>query len=71
MPNSRLKCEKCRAVQLAVRKREGFELLMVLLTGKRKYVCLSCKHAFRAVDRRLLDREAVAAESPKEVGEGL
>jgi len=48
----------CGAITLAVRKREGFEMAMVLLTGKRKYVCLNCKHAFREVDRRRFPRES-------------
>jgi hypothetical protein len=58
MPNPPLKCTHCSAVTLAVRKRSGFELVMILLTGKRKYVCLNCKHAFRAVDRRRFPRES-------------
>jgi DNA-directed RNA polymerase subunit RPC12/RpoP len=53
-----LKCMNCGAITLAVRKREGFEMAMVLLTGKRKYVCLNCKHAFREVDRRRFPRES-------------
>jgi len=52
MPYPPLKCTECGARQLAVRKRSGLEMVMVLLTGKRKYICLNCKHGFRAVDRR-------------------
>ena len=56
-PSRRLKCAKCGSDQLALRALTGFEDLMTLFTKKRKYLCLACKHKFRAPDRRRFPRE--------------
>lgn len=49
-------CPKCYNDHLLIRRRNGWERLMIRLTAKRKYVCMSCAHAFRAPDRRRLPR---------------
>ena len=51
-----LACEKCDCENLRMKKAVGMERLMVLLTGKRKYHCVHCEHAFRAPDRRRYPR---------------
>jgi hypothetical protein len=68
MPNPLPKCGQCGATQLAVRKRAGFEVLMVLLTGKRKYICLNCKHGFRALDRRFRARSGTESNPETSLG---
>jgi hypothetical protein len=50
-------CPKCFTEHLLIRRRNGFERVMIYLTSKRKYVCMSCAHAFRAPDRRRVARE--------------
>jgi hypothetical protein len=50
-------CPKCFNDHLLIRRRNGLERVMMYLTSKRKYVCMSCAHAFRAPDRRLVPRE--------------
>jgi hypothetical protein len=50
-------CPKCFNDHLLIRRRNGMERVMIYLTSKRKYVCMSCAHAFRAPDRRRLSRE--------------
>lgn len=47
-----LGCPKCYCNELLIRRRKGIEKVMIYLTGKRKYVCMSCGEVFRAVDRR-------------------
>jgi hypothetical protein len=54
-------CPKCRSSFLAIRKLQGFERLMVMLTGKRKYFCRDCDHKFRAPDRRRVPREQTSS----------
>jgi hypothetical protein len=52
-----LTCPKCYNDHLLIRRRNGLEKVMIYLTAKRKYVCMSCAHAFRAPDRRSAKRE--------------
>lgn len=54
-------CPKCYNDHLLIRRNNGFERVMIFLTSKRKYVCMSCAHAFRAPDRRRVPREQDAA----------
>lgn len=49
-------CPKCSNDHLLIRRRTGWERLAMCFTVKRKYVCMSCTHAFRAPDRRLVPR---------------
>jgi hypothetical protein len=49
-------CPKCFSKFLRIRKRTGFERIMIYFTGKRKYWCDDCSHVFREVDRRRLAR---------------
>jgi|HubBroStandDraft_5_1064220.scaffolds.fasta_scaffold886405_2 hypothetical protein len=50
-------CPKCYNDHLLIRRRNGMERVMMYLTSKRKYVCMSCAHSFRAPDRRRASRE--------------
>jgi len=50
-------CPKCYCDQLLIRRRRGFERIMIYLTAKRKYVCMSCGDVFRAADRRRFPRQ--------------
>ncbi len=50
-------CPKCYCDHLMIRRRVGFERVMIMLTSKRKYVCMSCANVFRAPDRRRMARE--------------
>jgi hypothetical protein len=50
-------CPKCFADHLLIRRSSGWERVMIYLTNKRKYVCVSCVHVFRAPDRRRVSRE--------------
>ena len=50
-------CPKCYNDHLLIRLRTGWERAMVMMTGKRKYVCMSCANVFRAEDRRRYPRE--------------
>lgn len=50
-------CPKCYNDHLLIRRNNGLERIMVLLTSKRKYVCMTCAHVFRAPDRRRISRE--------------
>jgi hypothetical protein len=50
-------CPKCYNDHLLIRRRTGWERAMIFMTGKRKYVCMSCAKVFRAPDRRRVDRE--------------
>ena len=38
-------CPKCYNDHLLIRRRNGFERVMIYMTSKRKYVCMSCAHA--------------------------
>jgi transposase-like protein len=58
-------CPICRSSSLSIRKLEGFERLMVIFTGKRKYICRDCEHKFRAVDRRRVPRENPGAQATR------
>jgi hypothetical protein len=49
-------CPICYNDHLLIRRRIGLERLIMCFTVKRKYVCMSCNHAFRAPDRRLVPR---------------
>ena len=49
----RPKCPRCGSDEgLAMGRRDGFERIMILLTGKRKYRCRHCNGSFRAPDQR-------------------
>ena len=50
-------CPACQSDFLMIKKLEGFERLVVLLTEKRKYKCRDCDTNFRAPDRRRVPRE--------------
>ena len=50
-------CPKCFSDHLRIRRASGWERVMVYLTEKRKYVCMSCFKVFRAPDRRRFPRE--------------
>ncbi len=50
-------CPKCYNDHLLIRRNNGLERIMILLTSKRKYVCMTCAHVFRAPDRRRVNRE--------------
>jgi hypothetical protein len=50
-------CPMCFNDHLLIRRRSGWERVMIYLTQNRKYVCMSCAHAFRAPDRRSAPRE--------------
>jgi transposase-like protein len=58
-----LMCPACKSQSLRTKKRKGIEWLAVLLTGKRKYVCVDCGRKFRAVDRRRDVRDSPAGET--------
>ncbi len=60
-----LNCAKCLCDHLLIRRRKGLERLMVYLTGKRKYICVSCGNVFRAADRRRLPRVDEATVLPQ------
>jgi hypothetical protein len=49
-------CPKCSNDHLLVRRRNGWERVMMLFTVQRKYMCMSCTHSFRAPDRRRVRR---------------
>jgi len=46
-----------------IRRKTVLEKIMMFLTGKRKYHCRDCSHAFRMPERRSLPREAPPLES--------
>ncbi|HWE50791.1 MAG TPA: hypothetical protein VG273_13430 [Bryobacteraceae bacterium] len=60
----RLKCDKCGSDQLATRALTGIERVIMHFTKKRKYLCLACKHKFRAPDRRRYPRELKGRAEP-------
>jgi DNA-directed RNA polymerase subunit RPC12/RpoP len=64
MPSRRLKCDKCGSDQLATRAVTGIERFIMRFTKKRKYLCLACKHKFRAHDRRRFPREPRSGSEP-------
>jgi hypothetical protein len=64
-------CPKCYHDHLLIRRRNGFERVMIFLTSKRKYVCMSCAHAFRAPDRRRVPREEETAILDRAQSEAL
>lgn len=41
-----------------IRQQTGFERIMMRLTSKRKYICMTCGQPFRALDRRRTPRPA-------------
>jgi hypothetical protein len=66
-----LNCANCYCDHLLIRRRQGLERLMIYLTGKRKYICVSCGNVFRAPDRRLSPRAEEGAVLPQAQREGL
>jgi hypothetical protein len=50
-------CPKCRSVKLKIKPAKGCERILVLFTGKRKFLCVDCGLDFRAPDRRRVPRE--------------
>jgi transposase-like protein len=61
-------CPRCFSQALKIKKRKGWERMMVFLTEKRKYYCIDCGKTFRAVDRRKTPREGDAIESARAIG---
>jgi hypothetical protein len=63
-----LGCPKCYCNELLIRRRKGIEKVMIYLTGKRKYICMSCGDVFRAADRRRRPRvdEAVVSHAQRD-----
>jgi hypothetical protein len=57
MSSKILTCKMCGSDRLTIRQRTGFERIALFFTKKRKYRCLICRHAFRAVDRRNQPRD--------------
>lgn len=45
-------CPRCSSHSLLIKRRRGLEHLWIFLTGKRRYICMSCGNEFRALDRR-------------------
>lgn len=64
-------CPKCYNDHLLIRRKNGLERVMIFLTSKRKYVCMSCAHVFRAPDRRRMAREKDEAILSQAQREGL
>ena len=58
MSSKSLTCKMCGSDRLTIRQPTGFERIALFFTKKRKYRCLICKHAFRAMDRRKQPRDA-------------
>lgn len=54
-------CADCGSNRLEIRRAIGFEGLMVLITGERKYLCLECKAEFRMPDRRVAPRDELSS----------
>ena len=54
-----LVCPHCGSNYLTIKRRAGFELLMMYFTNRRKYLCMGCGHGFRASDRRKVPRAAI------------
>ena len=50
-------CPNCRSEYLMIRRRTGWERVMIWATSLRKYRCRDCARVFRAPDRRRLHRE--------------
>jgi hypothetical protein len=50
-------CPKCSNDHLLIRRRTGFERVVMWFTVQRKYMCMSCTHSFRAPDRRRISRQ--------------
>jgi DNA-directed RNA polymerase subunit RPC12/RpoP len=51
-------CPRCGSNVLLIKQAEGFERLLVNITGKRLYRCRMCETSFRAPDRRTRMRQA-------------
>jgi len=51
-------CPACSSKQLMIKLPKGIETIMIYLTGKRKFVCMSCSNKFRAPDRRRVPRDS-------------
>jgi hypothetical protein len=50
-------CPSCGWTTLKIKRREGIERILILFTGKRKYLCVACYKEFRMPDRRRSPRE--------------
>ncbi len=61
-------CPRCYSQNLKIKMAKGWERIMVFLTDQRRYRCLECGKAFRAVDRRRTPREGAAIESARAIG---
>jgi transposase-like protein len=55
-------CPRCKSKYLIIKERKGFERIMILLTGKRRYNCCDCDLVFRRKDRRRFQREQPDAQ---------
>jgi DNA-directed RNA polymerase subunit RPC12/RpoP len=53
-------CPSCQSKYLMIKERQGFERIVIALTGRRKYNCCDCGLVFRMRDRRRFERESHA-----------
>jgi len=58
-------CPMCRSQYLVIRRRVGWEWVVLHFTSKRKYHCIGCGHSFRAPDRRKKPRSPGEAKPPQ------
>lgn len=49
-------CPNCGSPPAWVKRRAGWERIMIALTGKRKFFCRLCYSSYRAPDRRRAPR---------------
>jgi hypothetical protein len=65
-------CPRCKSKYLMIKESEGFERLLILLTGgRRKYNCCDCDLTFRQWDRRAVKREELGPDTPRAEGSVL
>jgi transposase-like protein len=57
-------CPQCRSDNVKIKRVEGIERIVALLTWERKYRCRNCGLGFRAPDRRKFSRDAPLAFDP-------
>lgn len=59
-----MQCPRCGSKFLMIKMDDGFERLMILLTGLRQYRCQDCDQPFRGPDRRKASRPAAKQAVP-------